>query len=113
MKRITNLITHGQEFILASTTKADAFNALGAFVAIRAEDFTDGKTNRPLTGLDIVTADSLPELMKACDRSAKHSEWIKAHPMPAFDHANPSPEVLAWFKADLQAWGFTVLQATH
>ena len=112
MKKITTLCTHGQDFILASTQPQDAFATLAKFVAIRAEDVTDGQTNRPLTGLDVLTADTLPELIKNCQRFAHHSAYMKAHPMPALDPENPKP-FMDWVKADFKAWGATVLQATN
>ena len=108
MKIITRLITGKQEFILASTQPKDAFAKLGKFVAINAEHVTDGKTNRVLTGLDVLTADTLDGIVIACNRFAKQVEYMKAHPMPAFDPENPSPEAREWFKADIANWAKNV-----
>ncbi len=100
MKRITTFITGASEFILASTQPEDAFAKLAPFIAIDAKDVTDGATNRKLTGLDIVTGDSLPELMKNCERSAKARAFFKAHPMPEKD----SPDFQTWLENDFKAY---------
>ena len=107
MKRITNLITHGLEFILARTQPEDAFSKLGKYVAVNAEHITDGATNRPLTGLDVLTADTLADLAKHCDRFARHTEWMKTHPMPAVD----SPNFKTWLEIDFAQWAKHTLNA--
>lgn len=113
MKVITRLIIGSHEFILAHTGTAD-FAKLGKFVAIRAEDVdAEGRTTRPLTGLDVLLSDTLDGLARHCLRFAKHADYMKAYPMPAFDPENPSKEFVAWVQEDFKAWRAHVLQATH